>query len=87
GYLASLPERPVEKGVASRELRSSLGGPLPEVPTDARIVIDELAETAEQGLIASGGPRYFGYAIGGSFPVSLAADWLVSAWDQNAPYY
>lgn len=38
-------------------------------------------------MIGSGGSRFFGYAIGSSFPVSMAADWLVSAWDQNVPYY
>ena len=46
-----------------------------------------MAAALDAGLIASGGPRFFGYAIGGTFPVSLAADWLVSAWDQNVPYY
>ncbi|KLV06918.1 amino acid decarboxylase [Photobacterium aquae] len=86
-YLESLPERPIDKQIGSDELRSRLGGPLPQTPSDAKLVIDELAENIEQGLIGSGGPRYFGYAIGGSFPVSLAADWLVSAWDQNVPYY
>jgi glutamate/tyrosine decarboxylase-like PLP-dependent enzyme len=30
------------------------------------------------------GGRYFGFVIGGALPVAVAADWLTSAWDQNA---
>jgi glutamate/tyrosine decarboxylase-like PLP-dependent enzyme len=65
-------------------LRAALGGPLPRDGSDAWTVVSELAQAAEPGLIAMSGPRYFGFVIGGSVPSALAADWLTSAWDQNA---
>jgi glutamate/tyrosine decarboxylase-like PLP-dependent enzyme len=49
--------------------------------------VDALAEAAEPGLITLASPRYFGFVIGGTLPAALAADWLVSAWDQIASLY
>ncbi len=47
-------------------------------------VVDYLAAKAEPGLMAMPSGRFFGWVIGGTLPAALAADWLVSAWDQNA---
>lgn len=86
-YLEAVADRPVGAGVTSAELRGALGGPLPAGGTDAAAVLDTLAKAAESGTIATQGPRYFGFVIGGSLPVATAADWLVSAWDQNSAVY
>jgi glutamate/tyrosine decarboxylase-like PLP-dependent enzyme len=86
-FLSGLPERSVRAGASLDELRAALGGPLGERGLDPRRVIDELAAAAEPGLIASAGPRYFGFVIGGGVPAALAADWLAAAWDQNAGLY
>lgn len=68
------------------KLRDVLGGPLPEAPEDPLATIDRLADGAAPGLVASPGPRYFGFVTGGSVPAALAADWLTSAWDQNSAF-
>jgi len=86
-FLDGLPERRVRQTASVAELRAALGGPLPEEGTDAREVIEHLARAADPGLVGTAGPRYFGFVIGGHVPASLAADWLTSAWDQNAGLY
>jgi glutamate/tyrosine decarboxylase-like PLP-dependent enzyme len=50
-------------------------------------VIDRLAEDVGAGLLATGAGRFFGWVIGGTLPATIAADWLASAWDQNAASY
>jgi glutamate/tyrosine decarboxylase-like PLP-dependent enzyme len=86
-YVESLDERPVFPDATPEQLREALGGPLPEEPLDPAQVVVELAERAEPGVVATGSGRYFGFVIGGSLPAALAADWLTSAWDQNAGLY
>jgi len=86
-YVESLDERPVFPDVTPEQLREALGGPLPDEPLDPAQVVVELAEHAEPGVVATGSGRYFGFVIGGGLPAALAADWLTSAWDQNAGLY
>jgi glutamate/tyrosine decarboxylase-like PLP-dependent enzyme len=86
-FLEDLPERRVAPSATAEELREELGGPLPDGPRNPRQVVAELARAAEPGLMATPGGRFFGFVIGGSLPAALAADWLTSAWDQNAGLY
>ena len=83
-WLGSLNDRPVGPRATADDLATALGGTLPAEGSDAVSVVDLLAATAEPGLMGIGSGRFFGWVMGGTFPVGLAADWLVSAWDQNA---
>ena len=83
-WLASLPDRPVPPRTGADELRDSLGGPLPDGPSEPADVVDLLAGLIEPGLTAMPSGRFFGWVIGGTLPAALAADWLVSTWDQNS---
>jgi len=86
-YLSTIRERTVKATLTADQLRSRLGGALPLRGDDPTRVIDVLAEAGRTGTVASQGPRYFGFVTGGSLPAAIAADWLVSAWDQNAQLF
>src|SRR4029079_6799082 len=68
-------------------LLASLGGSLPDAPEDPLRILEDLASKVDVGLVTTPGPRHFGFVVGGSLPAALAADWLTSAWDQNAFSY
>ena len=83
-FLRSLADRPVGPAASFDDLVAALGGDLPSGPQEPLTVFEETVSRLTPGLVAVAGPRYFGFVIGGSFPAALAADWLVSSWDQNS---
>ncbi len=64
-FLAGVGERPVGRPVAASTLRAALAGPLPDQGEDPLAVIEALARAADPGIVATAGPRYFGFVIGG----------------------
>jgi glutamate/tyrosine decarboxylase-like PLP-dependent enzyme len=83
-HLEGLDDDPVGARASGADLRSALGGPLPDRGEAAERVIDDLAAATAGGLVGTPSGRFFGWVIGGTLPVAIGADWLTSAWDQNA---
>ncbi|HET6158688.1 MAG TPA: aspartate aminotransferase family protein [Dongiaceae bacterium] len=78
--LAIRPQRPIK---SFAEMRHAFAAPLPEEGRQGPAVIEELAALSDPGLAAMTGPRFFGWVMGASHPIGVAADWLTSAWGQN----
>jgi hypothetical protein len=83
-YLARLDSRPVAPAAAALAGLDRLDFPLPGPGRPGKDVLALLDEAASPATVASGGPRYFGFVIGGALPAAQAAAWLTAAWDQNA---
>ena len=86
-YQRDAGERPVTSRAGVAELAALVGGPLPDGPTDPAGAVRQLADAVDAGSVASTGPRYFGFVVGGAMPATIAADWLATGTDQNAGAY
>ncbi len=86
-FLQGMSDRPVGRPVDPSSMLSALGGALPDHGEDPLAVIEDLNKAADPGIVATAGPRYFGFVTGGSLPAAVAAEWLAAAWDQNAGLY
>jgi len=83
-WLAAEPDRPVRPTDDIDAVLARMPSHLQQGRMDPAVVVDELADAVVPGLMSMGSGRFFGWVIGGTMPSALAADWLVSAWDQNS---
>lgn len=83
-YVRDLGDRPVYPAFDPDSVYRRLGGPVPDHSEDPAVTVEALSDAVEPNLVSVAGGRYFGFVTGGAVPASLAADWLTSAWDQNA---
>ena len=83
-YLRGLDDRRASPEASAISRLADLGGPLPGGPTDPEVVLSLLDNLGSPATVASAGGRYFGFVVGGALPVTVAANWLATAWDQNA---
>jgi len=61
--------------------------PLADEGTADLEVLTQLDDVGTPAAVAMTGPRFFGFVIGGSLPVTVASNWLTAAWDQNDVMY
>lgn len=85
-YLDELRERRVYPDKGSLEELKRLPFKLPESKTETEDVLELLNSVGSVNTVATNGGRYFGFVFGGVLPASLAANWLATAWDQNAVF-
>jgi glutamate/tyrosine decarboxylase-like PLP-dependent enzyme len=83
-YLAGLEDRSVYPGADAVARLGELDEPLPEQPQAADAVLQRLDELGSPATMGNAGGRFFGFVVGGALPVSVAANWLATAWDQNS---
>ena len=83
-WIEGISERGINPRKTFDEVRDAFGDILPDPGTDPVEVINRLGTLGESGLMGMGSGKFFGWVIGGTMPAPLAADWLISAWDQNS---
>ncbi len=83
-YRSSIQSRSVAPSAEAIAGLSQFVEVLPTQGSDPNTTLELLDSAGSPAAVAMTGPRYFGFVIGGSLPITLAANWLAGAWDQNA---
>jgi glutamate/tyrosine decarboxylase-like PLP-dependent enzyme len=83
-YLATVRDRSVEPSPGALAALDRFDFPLPSAGLEPAAVLRLIDEAGSPATVASAGPRYFGFVVGGALPVAVAVSSLLAAWDQNA---
>src|SRR4051794_33636522 len=86
-YLETLDARAVAPTASAVAALRAFDEPMPAKSNDPAQTLRLLDEVGSPATMAMAGRRFFGFVIGGSLPVTLAANWLAGAWDQNTGLY
>ena len=82
-YRETCGDRPVAPTAEAIAAVAQLIEALPENGCPDDEVLAMLDAIGSPASVAMAGPRFFGFVIGGSLPVTVATNWLATAWDQN----
>jgi glutamate/tyrosine decarboxylase-like PLP-dependent enzyme len=82
-YLGGIADRRVAPDAEAVSALGQLDFELPQAGLPAPDVLGMLDTVGSPATVATNGPRYFGFVIGGVLPSAQAAAWLSQAWDQN----
>jgi glutamate/tyrosine decarboxylase-like PLP-dependent enzyme len=83
-YLESLNTRSVAPEREAIAALARFDQAFPDHTSSAESVLAELDQIGSPATMASAGGRFFGFVTGGALPVTVAANWLATTWDQNA---
>jgi aromatic-L-amino-acid decarboxylase len=84
-HLATLPDRPLTRGLSPLEVRERLhaSDPLPARGRDASELLAEAAELLIDGSLYNGHPKFFGYITSSPAPIGMLAELLATAVNPN----
>lgn len=83
-YLEEIGDRQVQPTKEALAGLAAFDLALPEDGVAASQTLALIDDAGSPATIASAGPRYFGFVVGGALPIAVATSWLLDAWDQNA---
>ena len=86
-YRENVDEKNPYHSATATQLRKLFDTGLPEKGRAGEEVISNLVKAATPGLLGNSGRNFYGWVMGSSHPVGVAADWLTSAWGQNSAIY
>ena len=87
GYLEGLTQRSVAPTGEAVARLAGFDAALPSAPQAPGDTLRQLDELASPATMANAGGRFFGFVTGAALPVTVASNWLATAWDQNSAHH